>query len=125
MNIKDLEGFEEYFNVIKEPDFSREILNEFESLYPNLSSRMIYWLTIIQGFDSNSLSGVIPEIHDWIYHIEKYLQYGGTLTDGDDFDNTLENDDFDVAEDSFSFNNSKYNITKEENLNSPLFYFFL
>lgn len=56
-----------------------ELLLEFEKKYCNSSnlanSQMMYWNYKILGV--NSLKEVVPEIDKWVYHYERFLDYGG------------------------------------------------
>ncbi|GAB6152168.1 hypothetical protein JCM17380_09180 [Desulfosporosinus burensis] len=58
---------------------SLELLLEFEKKYCNSSklvnSQMMYWYYKILGI--RSLKEVVPEIDDWVYHYEQFLDCGG------------------------------------------------
>ncbi|WP_424768549.1 hypothetical protein [Paenibacillus sp. sgz302251] len=78
MRIDDFMEFGDYINVIVEPNHSQSVLRQYEAMYPQFNSRTIYWYYSVQDFGS-ILKNVIPDIEDWIYHIEKVIQYGGNL----------------------------------------------
>ncbi|TGE35072.1 hypothetical protein E4K67_27125 [Desulfosporosinus fructosivorans] len=58
---------------------SLELLLEFEKKYCNSSklanSQMMYWYYKILGI--SSWKEVIPEIDNWVYHYERFLDCGG------------------------------------------------
>lgn len=60
---------------------SLELLLEFEEKYCNspklANSQMMYWYYKVLG--NHSWKEVIPEIDDWVYHYERFLDGGGDL----------------------------------------------
>ncbi|MCB8815833.1 hypothetical protein [Desulfosporosinus shakirovi] len=64
---------------MKNASESLEFLLEFEKKYCNSSklanSQMMYWYYRILG--DNSWKAVIPEIDNWVYHYEQFLNDGG------------------------------------------------
>ncbi|MCO1602913.1 hypothetical protein [Desulfosporosinus nitroreducens] len=57
---------------------SLEFLLEFEKKYCNsklANSQMMYWYYKILG--DNSWKTAIPEIDNWVYHYEQFLNHGG------------------------------------------------
>lgn len=56
-----------------------ELLLEFENKYCNSSkivnSQMMYWNYKIQG--NSSLKEIVPEIDNWVYLYEQFLDCGG------------------------------------------------
>jgi len=58
---------------------SLDLLLEFEKKYCNSSklanSQMMYWYYKVLG--NQSWKEVIPEIDEWVYHYEQFLENGG------------------------------------------------
>lgn len=55
------------------------VLLEFEDKYCNstkiVNSQMMYWQYKISG--NKSLKEAIPEIDNWVYHYEQFMESGG------------------------------------------------
>jgi len=61
---------------------SLERLKEFEEKYCTskmVNSQMMYWYYKIKGH--NKLKDSVPEIDDWVYHYEQFLDIGGDLNE--------------------------------------------
>lgn len=57
---------------------SLERLLKFEDKYCTskmVNSQMMYWYYKIKGL--NTLKETVPEIDDWVYHYEQFLECGG------------------------------------------------
>lgn len=64
---------------MEELNDSLRLLLEFEKKYCNSSkltnSQMMYWYYKVLG--NNSWKEVIPDIDNWVYHYEQFLDHGG------------------------------------------------
>ena len=63
---------------MKDINQSLDMLLKFEEKYCSTkiaNSQIMYWFYKIQGV--NSLKKLIPEIDDWVYHYERFLDCGG------------------------------------------------
>jgi len=64
---------------MKDANKSLELLLEFEKKYCNSSklanSQIMYWYYKVLG--NTSWKEVIPEIDEWVYHYEQFLNDGG------------------------------------------------
>jgi len=65
--------------MLEKANESLELLLEFKKEYCNSSklvnSQMMYWYYKILGL--NSWKEVVPEIDNWVYHYERFLDCGG------------------------------------------------
>ena len=63
---------------MKNKNESLEVLLEFENKYCTskmVNSQMMYWYYKIKG--NCELKEVVPKIDDWVYHYERFLEFGG------------------------------------------------
>lgn len=109
--LKEYGEFEHLFDVVSEPEYSKEKLIEFEEQYKSsgVNSRLVYWYYKTQGFEQVKES--IPEVDDWVHYYECFLECGGNPLD-------LESDE--------DFTQGQVLSEKEEMSGSdePLFLFF-
>lgn len=77
MTIEELKNqYGHLFNIVHEPDHSKQKLIEYQCSYPYFSSHDLYWLYKIEGF-KNEVLNLIPTADDWCYYYERFLKYGG------------------------------------------------
>lgn len=109
--LKEYGEFEHLFDIVSEPEYSKKILLEYQEKYKSsgVNSQLVYWYYKTQGFEQVKSS--IPEVEDWVYYYECFLESGGNPFD------------LEINEDS---SKGQVSSLKEEKSgsNEPLFLFY-
>ncbi len=71
-----MKKFGHLFDIVEEPEYSKQKILGFQKKYPNYSYEYMNWLYSIQGF-KNEVLNFVPEFEDWIYYNERFSRYGG------------------------------------------------
>ena len=110
-------NLEDYFDVVIEPEHSKNVLLNFQKKYGYDSVKLYTLYKQEQNLD-NYLNIDKEDFHSWIHHFIIFTQNGGDVSDlGDDWNLKLDDNKWEDSQ------NELKNIDMRGENNSPLFYF--